>query len=86
MTAEHGWRAITPLSTTHRPTLEDLTVTPREPSHAVTVLFYGADFSTGEVRIEGGPDDPVGDSPQVLRAAAAELLATADELERDRQD
>jgi DNA-binding HxlR family transcriptional regulator len=51
---------------------------------SVTVLFFDADLSTAEVRIEGGQDAQAGDSSRVLRAAAAELRAIAERLELDR--
>jgi len=83
MDTDHGWRVSTPLSSAYQPA-EGLAVDRRDPSHIVTVLFFDADLSTAEVRIEGGQDAQAGDSSRVLRAAAAELRAIAERLELDR--
>lgn len=84
MDTDHGWRVTTPLSSSHQPTAGQLAVDRSEPSHVVTVRFFGADLSVAEVCIEGGQNAAVGDSPLVLRAAAAELRATAEGLELNR--
>jgi hypothetical protein len=86
VTSDHGWKVTTSLAKGHEPSAEALAAAAREPSHIVTVLFFDGDLSDGELRIEGGQDHPVGDSPEVLRAAAARLLSTADRLSRYRDE